>query len=78
MKNKKKINLKNSLFIIISKSGNTLETLINTNLFKDKINQKYNYYYGKKNIIITFLLKKKILLIEHKIILEEDIQYYPK
>ena len=35
---KKEINLKNSLFIIISKSGNTLETLINSNLFKDKIN----------------------------------------
>ena len=28
---KKKINLKTSLFIIISKSGNTLETLINSN-----------------------------------------------
>ena len=37
---KQKINLKNNLFIIISKSGNTLETLINTNLFRDKINKK--------------------------------------
>ena len=37
---KKKINLTKNLFIIISKSGNTLETLINSNLFKDKINYK--------------------------------------
>ena len=43
---KKKVNLKNCLFIIISKSGNTIETLINSNLLKDKIN-------SKNTIIIT-------------------------
>ena len=37
---KKKQSLKNNLFIIISKSGNTLETLINTNLFEGNINRK--------------------------------------
>ena len=43
---KKEVNLKKSLFIIISKSGNTLETLVNSNLFEDKIN-------NKNTIIIT-------------------------
>ena len=37
---KKKINLKKSLFIIISKSGNTIETLINSNLFINAITYK--------------------------------------
>ena len=43
---KKKIILKNTLFIIISKSGNTIETLVNSNLLKEKIN-------SKNTIIIT-------------------------
>jgi len=36
----KNIDLNKSLFIIISKSGNTLETIVNTNLLKDFINHK--------------------------------------
>ena len=43
---KKKLNFKNSLIIIISKSGNTIETLVNSNLIKDKIS-------SKNTIIIT-------------------------
>ena len=46
-----KIKSKNSLFIIISKSGNTIETLVNTNLFNSKIS-------SDNTIIITE--KKKI------------------
>ena len=48
---KKKIKFKKSCFIIISKSGNTLETLVNSNLLNNKIN-------SKNSIIITE--KKKI------------------
>ena len=65
---KKKINLKKSLFIIISKSGNTLETLINSNLFKDKINYKNTIIITEKknNLLNIFALNKKILHINHK------------
>ena len=65
---KKNFNLKNNLFIVISKSGNTLETLINTNLFKNMINYKNTIIITekKKNILNTFAKKKKILHIALK------------
>ena len=65
---KKKNNLKNCLFIIISKSGNTLETLINSNLFKNVINNKNTIIITEKktNLLNTFAKNKKILLIHHK------------
>jgi len=65
---KKDINLKKSLFIIISKSGNTLETLINSNLFQDKINDKNTIIITEKktNILNTFAKKKKILHFYHR------------
>jgi len=60
---KTKTSLKNSLFIIISKSGNTLETLINTNLLKDKINKKNTIIITEKktNLLNQFAKDKKIL-----------------
>jgi glucose-6-phosphate isomerase len=65
---KKKINLKKSLFIIISKSGNTIETLINSNLFINAITYKNTIIITepKKNLLNTFAKKKKILQINHK------------
>jgi len=65
---KKKNRLKKNLFIIISKSGNTLETLINSNLFKDKINNKNTIIITEKktNLLNSFANKKKILQIDHK------------
>jgi len=65
---KKKLNLKNNLFIIISKSGNTLETLVNSNLFKDKINNKNTIIITEKNnnLLNKFAKNRKILHIEHK------------
>jgi len=65
---RKKTNLKNSLFIIISKSGNTLETVINTNLFKDKINNKNTIVITEKknSLLNTFAKKRNILHIKHK------------
>ena len=65
---KTKTSLKNSLFIIISKSGNTLETLINTNLLKDKINKKNTTIITEKktNLLNQFAKDKKILHIIHK------------
>ena len=65
---KKSVNLKDALFIIVSISGNTFETLINSNLFKDRINHKNTIIITEKkiNILNTFAVSKKILLIEHK------------
>ena len=65
---KKKIKLKNSLFIIISKSGNTIETLVNSNLLKNKINSKNTIIItGKKNNLLnSFAKNKEILHINHK------------
>ena len=65
---KKNINLKKNLFLIISKSGNTLETLINSNLFQDDINNKNTIIITEKktNLLNTFAKKKKILHINHK------------
>ena len=65
---KNKFNLKKSLFIIISKSGNTIETLINTNLFKDKINSNNTIIITeqKNNLLNSFAKNRKILHINHK------------
>ena len=65
---KKKINFKNSLFIIISKSGNTLETLINSKIFNSKINSKNAIIItGKKiNSLNNYAKDKRILHIIHK------------
>ena len=65
---KKNINLKKSLFIIISKSGNTLETLVNTNLFKNSINHANAIIITEKktNLLNSFAKNKKILQINHK------------
>jgi len=65
---KKKIGLRNSLFIITSKSGNTLETLINSNLFKDKINNKNTIIITEEkiNLLNTFAKSKKITHIHYK------------
>ena len=57
---KKQYNLKKSLFIIISKSGNTIETLINCNLLKDKISNKNTIIITeKKKNPLNILAKKK-------------------
>ena len=65
---KKKLILKNTLFIIISKSGNTIETLVNSNLLKEKINSKNTIIITEKknNLLSAFAKNKKILQIEHK------------
>jgi glucose-6-phosphate isomerase len=65
---KKKINLKKSLFIIISKSGNTIETLINSNLFQGAINNKNTIIITEKKIspLNNFAEKKNIYHIYHK------------
>ena len=65
---KKNINLKQSFFIIISKSGNTIETLINSSLLEDKITSKNTIIITeqKNNLLNTFARNKKILHINHK------------
>ena len=65
---KKNINFKDCLFIIISKSGNTIETLVNCNLFKDKISSKNTIIIteAKNNLLNTFAKNKKIIQIDHK------------
>jgi len=65
---KKKLKLKKSLFIIISKSGNTIETLVNINLLKNEIRSENTIIITEKknNLLNTFAKSKKIKLIEHR------------
>ena len=65
---KKKLSTKSCLFIIISKSGNTIETLINSNLLKKKINSKNTIIITEErnNLLNSFAKNKKILHIKHK------------
>tara|TARA_B100000767_G_C19759153_1_gene534332 strand:+ start:1192 stop:2409 length:1218 start_codon:yes stop_codon:yes gene_type:complete len=60
---------KNNLFIVVSKSGNTIETLTNLNLIKkNKLNSLNTIVITEKkqNALNKFSKKKKILTIEHK------------
>ena len=61
---KKKVNLKKILFIIISKSGNTIETLVNSNLFNDTINTNNSIIITerKNNLLSSFAKKKKFYI----------------
>ena len=45
----KKLDIKVTLFIIISKSGNTLETLVNANFLKNKISKKNSIIISERN-----------------------------
>jgi len=65
---KKKIKLQRSLFIIISKSGSTIETLVNSNLIKNEISSKNTIIITeeKNNPLNTFAKKKNILQINQK------------
>tara|TARA_B100002051_G_scaffold130701_1_gene124290 strand:- start:271 stop:1431 length:1161 start_codon:yes stop_codon:yes gene_type:complete len=62
------IDQKKSLFIIISKTGNTLETLTNKNFFKNKISQNNSIIITEKgnSKLNKFSKDKKILNVEHK------------
>ncbi|MAV76801.1 MAG: glucose-6-phosphate isomerase [Candidatus Marinimicrobia bacterium] len=53
LKIKKEINLKKALFMIVSKSGNTNETIINSSFFKS--------FFKKKNVIIVSEERNNIL-----------------
>ncbi len=64
---KKKYKLNNSLFLIISKSGNTSETLINATYFKSFL-KKSNVIIiseNRNNILSNFAKKKNITFIKH-------------
>ena len=78
---KKKENLSKVLFIIISKSGNTIETLSNTfslNILKK--NSKNIIIISEKKIIYYFLYQKNLIyfLLNTITTLEEDIQSFQK
>jgi len=61
-------NLKNSLFIIVSKSGNTIETLTNINLLKKKLDSSNTILIveNNDNSINNLSRKIKTPIIEHK------------
>ena len=64
-----KKNIKNTLFIITSKSGNTIETLLNVNLLKNyNINPKNTIIITEdsNNILNNFSKKSKIKNFNHK------------
>ncbi len=61
--------LKNTLFVIISKSGNTIETLINSDLLsRMKLNFSNTILITERrnNFLSTFSKKRNIPIIEHK------------
>ena len=64
----KKLDIKVTLFIIISKSGNTLETLVNANFLKNKISKKNSIIISERNnnLLKLFADKCNIYFIEHK------------
>ncbi len=63
-----KKNLNNYLFIIVSKSGNTIETLTNMNLLKKKLNSSNTILIveNKNNSINALSKKIKTSIFEHK------------
>ncbi len=65
---KKKLDIKVTLFIIVSKSGNTLETLVNANFLKNKINKRNSIIISERtnNLLKQFADKNNIYFIEHK------------
>ena len=60
--------LKNSLFIIVSKSGNTIETLVNINLLKKNLDSSNTILIAESNnnSIKNLSRKIKTTIIEHK------------
>ncbi len=70
LKLKKNKNFQKGLFILISKSGNTLETLSNVNLLNNiNFNSKNTIVITEKkkeNVLKLFAEKRKIPVIEHK------------
>ncbi len=66
---KKKIILKKTLFLIISKSGNTIETLTNSlflNIIKKKSKNIIIISEKKNNTLFNFCKKMKLFFVEHK------------
>ena len=65
---KKKNNLTKSLFIIISKSGNTIETISNTYFFKSYLKSKNTIILteNKNSFLRNLAKKKKYNFLEHK------------
>ncbi len=65
----KNINVNKTLFIVISKSGNTIETLINLNLIKSKNKKSKNFIViteTKKSALSSFSKEFNILKINHR------------
>tara|TARA_B100001540_G_scaffold8563_1_gene7459 strand:+ start:687 stop:1799 length:1113 start_codon:yes stop_codon:yes gene_type:complete len=64
---KKENNLKKSLFLIISKSGNTTETLVNASFFSSFFSKKNTIIISenKKNILRNFSKNKNINFVKH-------------
>ena len=63
----KNLNNKKNLNLIISKSGNTLETIINSNILIKKNNPNIFITESKKNYLSTLALKLKSEIIHHNI-----------
>jgi glucose-6-phosphate isomerase len=62
-------NLKNTCFVIISKSGNTLETIANLNIIPKKLITKRNLIFiceFKNNALLNYAKKLNATVIEHK------------
>ena len=65
MKNGSKKNLKKAANLIISKSGNTLETIVNTNILVKKSDKNIFITENKKNYLHILAEKMKSDIIHH-------------
>lgn len=67
IKTKKNYNLKNVLFLIISKSGNTTETIVNTGFFKPFLKKSNTIIIAedKNNLLANFAKEKSFKLVKH-------------
>ncbi len=64
---KSNFNLKSTLFLVISKSGNTLETIVNFSYFKSFVKKTNTIFISeyKNNILSNYAKKNKLTFIKH-------------
>ena len=66
------------LNIIVSKSGNTLETISNSNILINNNDKNIFITENKNSYLINLANKLKADIVVIIILLEEDIRFYPK
>ena len=76
--NKKIKKSKNNLNLVISKSGNTLETILNSNILINKKDKNIFLVENGQNYLRKLAEKMKAEIIDHNNFIGEDIRFYQK